>query len=131
MSETVTIDLPLEAIRAFFEAQPIRRLSVFGSAARNELTPESDIDLLVEYEPEAPVGYFSMARHMRQLSEIVGRPVDLCTRNGLKDYIRREVDASARLIYERRNDNEIVRNLDSLIAAIDVVEWSASNASVS
>ncbi|MCY4062143.1 MAG: nucleotidyltransferase family protein [Chloroflexi bacterium] len=99
MSETVTINLPLEKIRAYCETQPIRRLSVFGSAARNELTPESDIDLLVEYEPDAPVGYFSMARHMRQLSEIVGRPVDLCTRNGLKHYIRQEVDASARLIY--------------------------------
>ena len=99
MSEPVAIDLPLESIRAYCETQPIRRLSVFGSAARNELTPESDVDFLVEYEPDAPVGYFSMARHMRQLSEILGRPVDLCTRNGLKDYIRREVDASARLIY--------------------------------
>lgn len=99
MSEKTTIDLPVEAIRAYCETQPIQRLSVFGSAVRNELTPESDIDLLVEYEPDAPVGYFSMARHMRQLSEIVGRPVDLCTRNGLKDYIRQEVDASARLIY--------------------------------
>ena len=99
MSEIVAIDLPLKAIREYCAAQPILRLSVFGSAARNELTPESDIDLLVEYEPDAPVGYFSMARHMRQLSEIVGRPVDLCTRNGLKDYIRLEVDASARLIY--------------------------------
>ena len=99
MSETVTFDLPLEAIRAYCETQPIRRLSVFGSAARDELTPESDIDLLVEYLPDAPVGYFSMARHRRELSEIVGRPVDLCTRNGLKDYIRQEVDANARLIY--------------------------------
>ena len=99
MSEIVAIDLPLKAIREYCADQPILRLSVFGSAARNELRPESDIDLLVEYEPDAPVGYFSMARHMRQLSEIVGRPVDLCTRNGLKDYIRLEVDTSARLIY--------------------------------
>lgn len=99
MSEPVAIDLPLKGIRAYCETQPIERLSMFGSAARNELTPTSDIDLLVEYEPDAPVGYFSMARHMRELSEIVGCPVDLCTRNGLKDYIRREVDASARLIY--------------------------------
>lgn len=99
MSELVRVDLPQDRIREYCAKQPIRRLSVFGSAARNELTPESDIDLLVEYLPDAPVGYFSMARHMRELSEIVGRPVDLCTRNGLKDYIRREVDASARLIY--------------------------------
>lgn len=99
MSEPVAIDLPLEAIRAYCATQPIERLSLFGSALRDELTPESDIDLLVEFVPDAPVGYFSMARHMRELSDIVGRPVDLCIRNGLKDYIRHEVDASARLIY--------------------------------
>ena len=91
--------LPIDKIREYCKRQPIRRLSVFGSALRDELTPESDIDLLVEYLPDAPVGYFAMARHMRELSEIVGRPVDLCTRNGLKYYIRHEVDASARLIY--------------------------------
>ncbi len=99
MNETATLALPVQEIRAYCETQPIERLSLFGSALRDELTPESDIDLLVEYVPDAPVGYFAMARHMRELSEIVGRPVDLCTRNGLKDYIRREVDASARLIY--------------------------------
>lgn len=99
MSEQLATALPIDEIRKYCASQPILRLSVFGSAARNELTPESDVDLLVEYEPDAPVGYFSMARHMRQLSEIVGRPVDLCARNGLKSYIRREVEASARLIH--------------------------------
>ncbi len=99
MSEPVAIDLPVEALRAYCEAQPILRLSVFGSAARNELTPESDIDFLVEYERDAPVGYFSMARHMRELSEIVGRTVDLATPNSLSRYIRQDVLASARLIY--------------------------------
>lgn len=99
MSEQLATALPIDKIREYCAEQPIQRLSVFGSAVRNELGPESDIDLLVEYLPDAPVGYFSMARHMRELSEIVGRPVDLCTRNGLKDYIRQDVDASARLIY--------------------------------
>ncbi len=99
MNERIATALPIDKIREYCTEQPIERLSLFGSALRGELTPESDIDLLVEYEPDAPVGYFSMARHMRELSEIVGRPVDLCTRNGLKDYIRQEVDASARLIY--------------------------------
>ena len=99
MSETVTLNLPLDAIREYCASQPIAGLSVFGSAARNELTPESDIDLLVEYELDAPVGYFSMARHMRELSEICGRDVDLCTPNGLSKYIRDEVLESARLIY--------------------------------
>ena len=99
MTEVVTIDLPVEAICAYCETQPIRRLSLFGSALRNELRPESDIDLLVEYLPDAPVGYFAMAQHKRDFSEIVGRPVDLATPNSLSRYIRQGILASARLIY--------------------------------
>ena len=54
MTEPILAGIPVEEIRAYCERQPIRRLSVFGSAARNELRPESDIDLLVEYEPDDP-----------------------------------------------------------------------------
>lgn len=100
MSESVAIDLPLEAIRAYCETQPIERLSLFGSAVRNELTPESDIDLLVEYLPDAPVGLFAMSGHRLDLIEIIGRNVDIGTPNSLSPYIRDEVLASARLIYE-------------------------------
>ena len=99
MSETAFINLPEKEIREYCAGQPIARLSVFGSAVRNELTPESDIDLLVEYLPDAPVGYFTIMRQARELGEILGRQVDLFTRKGLKDYIRAEVETSARLIY--------------------------------
>ncbi len=101
MSETVTLNLPLDAIREYCAGQPIRRLSVFGSAARNELTPGSDIDLLVEYEPDASVGLFAMSGHRLELIEIVKREVDLTTPNSLSPYIRDEVLDSARLIYEK------------------------------
>lgn len=99
MSDYVRVDLPEDKIREYCATQPIRRLSVFGSAARNELTPESDIDLLVEYLPDAPVGYFSMAQHMLDFSEIVGRRVDLATPNSLSPYIKQDVLSSARLLY--------------------------------
>ena len=99
MSEKIQIGIPIDRIREYCKEQPIQRLSVFGSAVRNELMPDSDIDLLVEYLPDAPVGYFSMARHMRDLSEIVGRPVDLATPNSLSRYIRQEVLDSAELLY--------------------------------
>ena len=99
MSETIQMDMPIDRIREYCAGQPIRRLSLFGSALRNDLRPESDIDLLVEYLPDAPVGYLSMARHMRDLSEIVGRPVDLATPNSLSRYIRQGILESARLIY--------------------------------
>ena len=101
MSEKLASMLPIDEIREYCAEQPIQRLSVFGSAARDELRPESDIDLLVEYEPDASVGYFSMARHMREFGEICGRDVDLCTPNGLSKYIRDEVIESARLIYAK------------------------------
>ncbi len=101
MSEMVCVDLPQDRIREYCASQPIRRLSVFGSAARNELTPESDIDLLVEYELDASVGLFAMARQMREFSEICGRDVDLCTPKGLSKYIRDEVIASAQLLYAK------------------------------
>lgn len=99
MSEPVAIDLPLEAIRAYCDTQPIRRLSVFGSAARNELTPDSDVDLLVEYEPDARIGLFDMGGHLMDLQDIVGRKVDLVTPKGLCPYIRDEVLDDVRLIY--------------------------------
>ena len=99
MSIFARTDIPIDKLREYCKGQPIRRLSVFGSAVRNELTPESDIDLLVEYMPDASVGLFSMARHMREFGEICGRDVDLCTPNGLSKYIRDEVIESARLIY--------------------------------
>ena len=99
MSERLCADLPEDKIREYCACQPIARLSLFGSTARNELTPESDVDLMVEYLPDAPVGYFSMARHMREFSEIVGRPVDLATPNSLSPYIRQAVLDSAELLY--------------------------------
>lgn len=99
MSELVCVDLPQDKIREYCASQPIQRLSVFGSAARNELTPESDIDLLVEYEPDASVGLFAMGGHLMDLQDIVGRKVDLVTPKGLCPYIRDEVLDDARVIY--------------------------------
>ncbi len=53
MSEQIATVLPIDRIRDYCAGQPISRLSVFGSAARNELAPDSDIDLLVEYMSDA------------------------------------------------------------------------------
>ena len=99
MSEMIQMGIPNDTIREYCKEQPIQRLSVFGSAVRNELMPDSDIDLLVEYLPDAPVGYFTMAQHMMEFSEIFGRRVDLATPNSLSPYIRQEVLDSAELLY--------------------------------
>lgn len=99
MSELIATDLPEDEIREYCKGQPIRRLSVFGSALRNELTPESDIDLLVEYMPEARVSLFDIGGHLMDFQDIVGRKVDLVTPKGLCPYIRDKVLVDARLIY--------------------------------
>ena len=101
MKELVCVDLPHDKIREYCATQPIKRLSVFGSAARNELTPESDIDLLVEYMPDARISYFDMGRHITDLMEITGRPVDLCTPNSISRYFRQNVIDTAMPIYAK------------------------------
>ncbi|MCY4465600.1 MAG: nucleotidyltransferase family protein [Chloroflexi bacterium] len=103
MSEQIATTLPIDRIRAYCEGQPISRLSVFGSAVRNELTPESDIDFLVEYLPRARVSLFDMGGHLMDFQDIVGRKVDLVTPKGLCPYIRDEVLDDARLIYAKES----------------------------
>ena len=101
MNETRTLNLPLDKIREYCASQPIARLSLFGSALRDELRPESDIDLLVEYEPSARVSYFDMGRQMMAFAEIIGHPVGLCTPNSISRYFRQDVMESALPIYAK------------------------------
>ena len=101
MSDYIRVDLPEEKIREYCASQPIRRLSVFGSAARNELTRDSDIDLLVEYLPDARVSYFDLGRHFVDLMQIIDRQIDLCTPQSISKYFRQEVLESAKQIYAK------------------------------
>jgi predicted nucleotidyltransferase len=77
----------------------VRKLSLFGSAARGEMRPDSDIDLLVEFLPNADVGLVEHAGLMLDLAQLLGRKVDLVSKNGLKPRIRHSVLADARLVY--------------------------------
>ena len=94
--------LPLEAIREYCSRQPIRRLSVFGSALRGETRPDSDLDLLIVYEPDAQVG-FEFFQHMVELSEIIGCEADLRTPEDLSRYFREAVCREATPIYESQS----------------------------
>jgi predicted nucleotidyltransferase len=77
----------------------VRELSLFGSAARGEMRPDSDIDLLVEFLPDAQVDLVDYAGLMLDLSRLLGRKVDLVSKNGLKPLIRNSVLEEARLVY--------------------------------
>jgi len=89
-----------DALIAFCQRNHIRKLSVFGSATRGELRPESDIDLLVEFEPDHIPGLFSIVMMEMELSETLGRKVDLRTPEDLSQYFRDEVLANAELQYQ-------------------------------
>jgi len=89
---------PSARIAEFCERNRIIRMSVFGSAIRDDFGPESDVDVLVEFEPgHAPgLDFFGM---QEELSEIFGRRVDLNTPGWLSPYFRTEVLAEARPLY--------------------------------
>ncbi len=100
MSMTAKFQLPLEAIRAYCEQRPIKRLSLFGSALRTDFGPDSDIDMLIEYAPEAKIDAYAILRQQKEFSEMIGRPVDLGTPQSLSPYIRDEVIDSAEPLYD-------------------------------
>lgn len=91
----IRIDVPHQAIAAFCREHGIRRLAFFGSVLRDDFTPESDVDVLVEFEPERIPSVFEMVDYADGLSELVGRRVDLCTFAGLSPYFRDEVLSEA------------------------------------
>jgi len=92
--------LPMDQIQALCRRYHVSELSLFGSAARKDFNATSDLDLLVEFEPGTHVGFLSLARMQRELADIVGRPVDLVPKQGLKPLIRQAVLASAEVLYE-------------------------------
>ncbi len=77
----------------------VKRLAVFGSVLRGEETPESDLDLLVEFAPKAPVGLFGLMRLQRTLGEIFGKRVDLNTPGFLNRAFRTSIIEHAEAIY--------------------------------
>ena len=97
--EVKNISLTSAEIAGFCKQHHIRRLALFGSVLRDDFGPASDIDVLVEFEPQAQVGLMAFARIQRELSEILQRPIDLVTPDGLKPLIKRSVLDSAEVIY--------------------------------
>ena len=93
------IDIPKDKIAEFCRHNRIHRLALFGSVLRDDFTPESDVDVLVVFEPGTRVGlrFFGMER---ELSEILGHKVDLNTPGFLSKYFRDEVIAEAEVLYD-------------------------------
>ena len=91
--------LPEAQIAEVCRRYGVKELSVFGSAARGELRQDSDIDLLVDFLPDARPGLLGLSAMARELSTLVGRHVDLAVKPALKSLIRADVLAEARPVY--------------------------------
>jgi len=77
----------------------VRELALFGSAVRGELHADSDLDFLVEFEPQARVGFLTLAGLSRELSCLLHCPVDLVPKAGLKPATRGRILAEAEIVY--------------------------------
>lgn len=93
------ISIPQEQIVQFCQRHHIQRLELFGSVLREDFHPNSDVDLLVEFAPEAQIGFLALSRMQRELTALLHRPVDLVPREGLKPLIRTEILTSAEVLY--------------------------------
>ena len=92
--------MPMDKLIAFCKMNHIRRLSVFGSAIRGQLGPDSDVDLLVEFEQNHTPGLFSIVKMEMELALLLGRKVDLRTPEDLSQYFRDEVTRDAQVQYQ-------------------------------
>ena len=99
---TKQVVIPEDQIAAFCRRHHIRKLALFGSALREDFRPDSDVDVLVEFEAGHSVGLIRFAAMEIELSGIIGRKVDLRTPASLSRYFRQKVLDTALVQYERR-----------------------------
>lgn len=95
----IQIDLPMERLIDFCKQNQIQKMAVFGSVLREDFSHDSDIDILVEFKPDARVG-LNFFRMEHELSEILGRKVDLNTLGFLSKQFRDEVLREAEVLYD-------------------------------
>ncbi len=88
-----------ETIADYCRRNRIQNLSLFGSVLRPDFRPDSDVDVLVEFHPGTGVGMLALSRMQRELGQLLGRPVDLVPKDGLKPLVRESVLAAAESVY--------------------------------
>ncbi len=94
----------IEQIRDYFATQPVLKAWLFGSYARGEERPDSDVDLLVKFDREhAKVGLLKYAAIIIDLEKMLNKEVDLVEDGALMPYAERTANKDKKLIYEREN----------------------------
>ena len=90
-------------IAEYFKTQPVLKAWLFGSFARGEETPDSDVDIMVVFDHSKPIGLFAYARMWRELKVRLGRDVDLVEEEAMRPSIAEIAKNDRQLIYERAN----------------------------
>ena len=99
MEKRVNLKISKKKIEDFCKKHHIRKLSLFGSVLRDDFRSDSDVDVLVEFDPNHIPGLIRLAGMEFELSEILGRTVDIRTAQDLSRYFRQEVLHSAEVQY--------------------------------
>ena len=97
----MTPQVMIQKIVTYFKTQPVLKVWLFGSYARGEETPDSDIDLLVQFDHSSPIGLFAYARMHRELEEHLGCKVDLVEEGTLRPAAAATAQKEKMMIYER------------------------------
>ena len=101
MTSTAPLAFPQEALDEFCHRHHIARLSLFGSRQAGTARPDSDLDLLAEFEQGRKPGYLRLSGMQIELSALLGLPVDLRTPEELSPHFREDVRRNARPVYAR------------------------------
>ena len=101
MNENIKTLIP--KIQTFLVNQPIKRAWLFGSFSRGEEKPDSDIDILVQYDEVAGISLFTISRIMAQMKKLLGRDVDLVEQDRLLPFASDSANHDKILIYERKD----------------------------
>ncbi len=94
------IELVREQIADLCRRNGIRRLSLYGSILRDDFGPDSDVDLLAEFRPEARIGFIGLSRIEREFTRLLGRQADLNTPGSFRPSLREKVLAGAEVLYD-------------------------------
>lgn len=98
-----TLDNLIPQLRHFFSTQPVTRAWLFGSYSRGEESSNSDIDILLEFDPNENVTLFTMGGMHSALTSLLHRAVDLVEKDTLRPFAVNSVNHDKILIYERSN----------------------------
>jgi predicted nucleotidyltransferase len=95
----VQIDIDTGKIADFCRRWNVVELALFGSVLREDFRPDSDVDVLVTFAPDARVGLITLGKMELELAELLGGKVDLVTKGGLKSLIRDHILATSQVLY--------------------------------